>query len=245
MKPAASTSTSAAPFRSRTARPTTWNTGAGGRGIGIDALKVVWRSEWRQRTGPVFQVLSTTPFPIHPVTPSRSTRPNTRDCRPSTRTGVSSSACPNQRAGRSRDHYPERSAGPRGRHAHRPSVDRYRGRGAARARRDSISNGSRRNFVCIEVHEGAETEPFISKYFADHGYQRIDAYVPHDSGELVLHAQADSASLEFRLLAAGRCTHNERRQIKDRVTFCNQPAPPIHESDVTGHQRADTWRGFR
>jgi FkbM family methyltransferase len=34
--------------------------------------------------------------------------------------------------------------------------------------------------VCIEVHEGAESEPFISKYFAEHGYERIDAYMEYD-----------------------------------------------------------------
>lgn len=34
--------------------------------------------------------------------------------------------------------------------------------------------------VCIEMHEGAENEDFVKDYFAKHGYQRIDEYLPYD-----------------------------------------------------------------
>lgn len=34
--------------------------------------------------------------------------------------------------------------------------------------------------VCIEMHEGAKNEDFVHDYFAEHGYERIDEYLPHD-----------------------------------------------------------------
>ncbi len=34
--------------------------------------------------------------------------------------------------------------------------------------------------VCIEVHAGADTEPFIRTYFEEHDYERMEEYVPYD-----------------------------------------------------------------
>jgi len=34
--------------------------------------------------------------------------------------------------------------------------------------------------VCIEVNDNSESAPFINKYFKDHGYEQIEAYIPHD-----------------------------------------------------------------